>query len=158
VVSGPVDGPQWTSSRLRAQVPDGWSVRESWTLQAPDGQSTIVVSREPLPPGVGTGQYAQGHGDRLAAEFPQYQQHVLTLLVLASGPAYARLFSWAPPGGMRVTQVQVYATGPGTGFTASATTSAASFGAVADVVDGVLRSLEFDLGPAPASPAGPPPA
>ncbi|RBY87460.1 DcrB-related protein [Blastococcus sp. TF02A-26] len=148
-----VSGPEWTDSRLRARVPDGWSVAESWTLRAPDGQSTVVVSREPLPPGVGAEQYAQGHGDRLVAEFPQYQQHVLTVLPLASGPAYARLFSWAAPGGARITQVQVYATAPGTGFTASATTSAASFGAVAQVVDDVLRSLDFDTGAPRGAPA-----
>ena len=78
-----MSGPAWTSSRLRARVPDGWSVAESWTLQAPDGQSTVVVSREPLPPGISTEQYAHGHGDRLVVDFPQYQQHVLTVLPLA---------------------------------------------------------------------------
>ena len=151
-------GPEWTSSRLRTRVPEGWSVLESWTLMAPDGQTNVVVSREPLPPGVGPEQYAQGRGNRLAAEFPQYQQHVLTVLPLATGPAYARLFSWAPPGGARIVQVQVSATAPGTGFTATATAPAASFEALAEVLDGVVRSLEFDPGPvaAPAAEPAPP--
>ncbi|MGY1742197.1 MULTISPECIES: DcrB-related protein [unclassified Blastococcus] len=151
--------PTWTTSRLRAPVPDGWSVRESWTLLAPDGQANVVVSREPLPPGVGAEQYCQGQGERLGSEFPQYQQHVLTVLPLASGPAYARLFSWAPPAGGRVVQVQLYATGEGAGFTATATTPAPSFDAVAEVLDRVLRSLQFDPGTAPAAqPAPAPPA
>ncbi len=144
-----VSEPQWTSSRLRARVPDGWSVQESWTLVAADGQANVVVSREPLPPGIGAEQYAQGRGDRLGTEFPQYQQHVLTALPLTSGPGYARLFSWAPPGGARIVQVQVYATAPGTGFTATATAPAASFQSLAEVLDGVVRSLEFDPAPRP---------
>ncbi len=148
---------RWTASRLRAPVPEGWSVRESWTLTAPDGQATVVVSREPLPPGVGAEQYAQGQGDRVAAEYPQYQQHVLTVLPLTSGPAYARLFSWAPPGGSRVVQVQVSATAPDTGWTATASTPAASFETVAGVLDGVLRSLEFGP-PAAAEPVHEPAA
>ncbi|SEP22369.1 DcrB-related protein [Trujillonella endophytica] len=150
---------QWTDSRLRVRVPEGWSVRESWTLVAPDAQANVVVAREPLPPAVRTEQYAQGLGDRLGAEFPNYQQHVLTVVPLSSGPAYARLFSWAPPGGARVVQVQVCATTPGTGFTATAAAPAASFEYLADTLDGVLRSLGFGAAPAAQPPAtAPPPA
>ncbi|MGY1771865.1 DcrB-related protein [Blastococcus sp. SYSU D00813] len=145
-----MSGPTQNTSRLRAAVPEGWSVTESWTLRAPDGQADVVVTREPLPPDVGTEQYAQGRGDRLAAEYPQYQQHALTVVPLASGPAYARLFSWTASGGTRVVQVQVCATAGGTGVTATATAPAASYGSVAEVLDGVLRSVALDLPAAPA--------
>ena len=118
--------PGWTTSRLRAPVPEGWSVTESWVLRSPDGRVDVGVEREPLPPDVGTERYAQAQGDRLATDLPQYRQHVLTVLPLASGPAYARLFSWAPPAGPPVVRVQVYATVPGTGFTATATAPAAA--------------------------------
>lgn len=146
-----MSGPAETRGRLHAVAPDGWSVTESWTLRAPGGQAEVVLTREPLPPDLGTEQYAQGRGDRLAAEYPQYQQHVLTVLPLASGPAYARLFSWTASGGTRVLQVQVCATAPGAGVTATGTAPAASFESVADVLDGVLRSVALD---APAAPGG----
>jgi hypothetical protein len=139
---------------LRARVPEGWFVKESFTLLAPDGQANIIVSREPLDPGLTTEQYARIQGDLLRREFPGYTERALTLLPLAVGAAYLRLFSWRPPDGVPVTQHQVYFASSGVGYTATATTPSTNHARYAAVFDEVLGSLV--LGPA-APPVPPPP-
>ncbi len=148
---------EWTRSRLRAPVPAGWFVKESFTLLAPDGQANVIVSREPLDPTLDTRRYAAVQGDLLRREFPGYEEQAFTVLPLRTGVAYLRLFSWVPPDGVRVVQHQIYLALSGTGFTATATTPATAHERYAGLFDEVLRDLELDSS-APPPPSAPGPA
>jgi hypothetical protein len=146
---------RFTRSSVRAPVPTGWFEKQSVTLLSPDGQANVIASREPLDPTIDTGRYAAVQGDLLRKEFPGYREHAFTVVALGAGPAYMRHFSWTPPDGVAVVQQQIYFTRPGTGYTATATTPHASAERFAALFDEVLRRLEFDTAPEPATAPAP---
>jgi hypothetical protein len=146
----------WTDSRLRVQVPAGWAVKESFTVLSPDGQANIIVSREPLAPDLTTEQYAEIQHGLLRREFPGFEQHDLSEVTLAYGPALLRTFSWTPSGGAPVTQRQLYFAVDGTGYTATATAASSEFVRFGPLFDRVLRSLELTVPAGPAVPSPPP--
>jgi hypothetical protein len=115
---------------LSAIPPHGWFVKESITLLAPDGQANVIVSSEPIDPSLDSAQYAMIQGQLLAAQFPRYVEHdFVPVPLLGRYDGFVREFSWTPPDGVRVTQIQFYCAATGRGYTGTATTPAAMFGA-----------------------------
>ncbi len=114
-------------SRFRPQIsawlPDGWFAKESITLLAPDGQANVIVSSEPLDPSIDSYRYAEVQGTLLRQEFPGYRELVFEPTEMLGGRrGYLRRFEWKPPDGVPVTQLQMYYTEHGRGYTATATT------------------------------------
>jgi hypothetical protein len=128
---------------LRLLVLDGWFAKESHTLLAPDGQANVIASSEPLDASTDLQRYAQEQGERLSAEFPGYVEHDFRAeLVLGGRPGFVRTFSWTPPDGQAVTQIQLYYVRAGRGYTATATTPTSEFGRyeaqLRQILDGLL--------------------
>ena len=127
---------------LTAMVPEGWFVKESMTLLAPDGQANVIASSEPLDLTIDTEQYATVQGDLLRKEFPDYEEKSFDpVRVLGDRDGYVRTFEWTPPDGVRVAQSQLYFAEGGRGYTATATTPAANLGDVEAVLIQVMRGL-----------------
>ncbi len=138
-----------TLTRFRASitslVPDGWFVKESITLLAADGKANVIASAEPLDPSIDTSRYAGIQGDRLRTDFPGYTEHwVEERDVLGGRPGVMRSFTWTPPDGVPVTQVQLYYAISGRGYTATATTPADNYSAVDHLLLTALQSLRID--------------
>ncbi|UDY34998.1 DcrB-related protein [Dermatobacter hominis] len=134
-------------------VPAGWFVKESITLLAPSGQANVIVSSEPLDPTITTAQYAATQGELLRREFPGYVEHRVDETGVFGMDGYLRQFEWTPPDGVRVAQVQAYATREGRGYTATGTAPATVAGEHIRTFLDVLRSVEVD-GPTRPSGAG----
>ncbi len=109
-------------------VPDGWYVKESVTVLAPDGQANVIHSSEDLDASIDTALYADLQGQLLMEEFPGYEEHSFVWIRLTDGRrAVVREFSWTPPDGVSVTQIQLYYAENARGFTATATTPTSQF-------------------------------
>ncbi len=128
---------------IRADVPAGWFVKESITLLAPSGQANVIVSSEPLDPTLTSEQYATAQGELLRREFPGYVEHRFDRTQVFGMDGYLRQFEWSPPSGMRVAQVQAYATRAGRGFTATGTAPATVAAEHTRTFLAVLRSIEI---------------
>ena len=115
--------------RLAAVMPADWFAKESMTLLAPDGQSNVIASNEPLDADTDTKQYADMQGELLRSEFPGYREHAYEEIDLFGGGrrGYLRYFEWTPPDDVPVTQLQFYYAENGRGFTATATTPSSNF-------------------------------
>jgi len=130
---------------LRAELPEGWFAKESITFLAPDGQGNVIASTEPLDPSITGTRYAEVQGELLRREFPHYQELWFgPMLMLGGHSGYRRDFSWAPPDGVRVRQVQMYAVIDGRGITCTATAPENQFDRMAEVFSGIQASLECD--------------
>jgi hypothetical protein len=113
---------------LSAAVPDGWFVKESLTLLSPDGQANIIASSEPLDPSITSDRYAEVQGRLLVEEFPGYREAVFRRLKVFGGrEGFFRQFTWEPPDGTLVTQLQIYYAEGGRGYTATATSTVVGF-------------------------------
>jgi hypothetical protein len=125
--------PRRVEASLGATLPPGWEFKESLTLLSPDGQANIIVSSEPLEPGLSSEAYAGIQGMLLRNEFPGYVEIDLAPANLFGGmSALLRRFAWTPPDGVEVTQLQLYAVADGRGYTVTATSPSASFGTYED--------------------------
>lgn len=139
---------------INTPVPDGWFVKQSITLLASDRQANIIASSEPLDPPIDTERYAAAQGELLSKEFPGYIEHDAGWQTLDNGEqVIRRRFSWEPPDGVRVTQVQMYAAAGGTGYTATATTPTSEFDRHHLVIATVLQGLVFNPEKSRAGPA-----
>ncbi len=128
--------------QLIAPVPSGWFHKESITVMAPDGQANVIVSSEPLDPGLDAAAYAQNQGYLLAREFPLYYEVSFGPISWLGGHrAFLRHFRWTPPDGVPITQLQAYGVDAGRGFTATATTPSANFPQVEAVLREVLMGV-----------------
>ena len=128
--------------QLRAAMPDTWVAKESLTLLAPDGGANVIASSEPLEPSIETDQYANMQGELLHREFPGFEEHELRETELLGGRrCFVRRFSWRPPDGEPVTQIQIYHAHGGRGYTATATTSTARFAELELQLRQVLEGL-----------------
>ena len=114
-------------TRLRSQVPVGWERKESHTLFAPSGQANVIASNEPLGRQIDSATYASTQGELLRREFPGYREHAFGPAAAFGRPGFARTFTWTPPDGVRVTQIQHYVVVDGRGYTATATTPSTLF-------------------------------
>ncbi len=142
---------------IRADVPAGWFVKESITLLAPSGQANVIVSSEPLDPTLTTEQYAAVQGELLRREFPGYVEHRFDRTRVFGMDGFLRQFEWTPPDGVRVAQVQAYATRGGRGFTATGTAPATVAAEHSRTFLDLLRSIEI-VGPGGGPEPGTPPA
>lgn len=133
--------PVWRS-QLAAWIPEGWQVRESLTLLAPEGHANVIFSSEPLDAGVDIWQYADVAGERIRHEFPGFRELGYgPATVLGNRTGIVRRFRWQPPGGAQTVQFQLYCVEGGRGFTATATTAATDLHEVGALLDQVLLGL-----------------
>lgn len=140
----PRDGERWTDNSLTLRIPSGWFFKESYTLLAEDGQANVIASTEPLDSAMTSLEYQQVQGNLLLTEFPGYVEHSLEEVGLPGlqQTAYLRVFSWAPPDGVPITQIQLYAAVPGRGITATATTPSSLFAERRETLLQAISSLE----------------
>lgn len=128
--------------RLSATLPSDWGVKESLTLLSPDGNANVMVSSEPIDPAMTTEQYAEVQGGLLREQFPGYEEHTDgTARFFGERNARVRRFSWHPPDGVRVTQIQVYFVEDGRSYTATATTPYDHFPVVELELQEILKRL-----------------
>jgi hypothetical protein len=149
---------QQITPRHSAEIPDDWFYKSSLTLLAPDGQSNVIVSSEPLDPETTLERYVEVQGTLLqGGEFPGYQERSLEPKDDAFGDrrGFLRHFEWQPPDNVRVTQIQVYCVDRGRGHTATATTPKEGFDErelmLRDILDGLrIEEAHAPHGVAPA--------
>lgn len=137
---------------LRAVLPTDWFAKESMTLLSPDGQANVIASSEPLDPSIGSAQYAETQGRLLAREFPHFHQAYFGPRRVFGGRAgWIRVFSWMPPDGVPVSQIQLYYAERGRGYTATATTPSTQFARhehlFRECLDGLSLGGTLDAGP-----------
>jgi hypothetical protein len=131
--------------RIQAPRPAEWFFKESITVIAPHGEANVIISGEPLSPHISVDRYAEVQGELLAAEFPGYHQDSFEpSVVFGHHLGYLRQFSWRPPDGVPVTQLQCYAVQESRGYTGTATTPTTGFGRHEDVLRWVLASASID--------------
>lgn len=111
-------------SQLSVSLPEGWLVaKDSFTLNSPDGRANVIVSSELLPSDIDARSYAQQQGELLRSEFPGYREIVFEPTEIFGGRSgYLRRFEWIPDQSQPVSQIQLYTTMNGRGYTATATT------------------------------------
>jgi hypothetical protein len=132
------------TATLAATNLPGWFHKESITLLAPDGQANVIASSEPLDPAITTTQYAMIQGDLLSREFPGYTEHTFeSAWVFGITDGYIRDFSWTPPDGVQVRQMQCYAVRDGRGYTATATVPTSQFARFESELRRLLASLRI---------------
>lgn len=120
-----------------------WSYKEQVTLLAPDGGANVIVSSEPLSEDVGLEQYAGIQGELLNSEFDEYVELTFEPIEAFGTEGYLRVFEWAPPDGIPVSQMQIYAVKDGRGFTATATTTVERYGDFDREFRAVLTNLRL---------------
>lgn len=124
-------------------TPAGWFFKESITLLSPDGQANVIFSSEPLDESTDLVQYESAQLDLLAKEFPGFKliSDDEPVVLSGIGSAIRRTFTWTPPDGSPVIQMQLYAVRPGRGFTATATTVSDNFDDIRHLLSETLASL-----------------
>lgn len=128
-------------SQLKLGVPTGWLIKESLSLQAPDGQGNLNYYSEPLDHSVDAEEFVRAQGDRMRTELPHYVESALGRAVLPGNrEGRLRWFQWVPPDGVPVTQLQQYEVGPGRGYIATATSPTGTFHAFEADFRAVLSS------------------
>lgn len=128
--------------QLNAPLPAGWFFKESITVLEPSGQANVIVSSEPLDPAVDTATYTQLQGELLVREFPRYHEvNFRPVRWLGGRRAFLRHFTWTPPDGVPVTQIQAYWAGEGRGFTATATSPSTTFLHLEDILRDVVMGV-----------------
>jgi len=131
---------------LRAVFPDEWLAKESVTFLAPDGQANVIASSEPIDESIDTYSYAEMQSQLLRKEFPDFQEMDFgPELILGGRPGYFRVFSWKPPDGVGVTQMQLYYAQSGRGYTATATTPTSEFPRYEEQLRTCLRNLYLEI-------------
>ena len=144
---------------LAVDMPRDWLFKESYTLLSPDGQANLIVSTEPLDPTIDAEQYATVQGDLLTTEFPGYQHIAFEDIDVPGipGPVFYREFSWTPPDGQPVTQMQIYAVAAGgRGITATGTATSEQFSRYRAALYQQISSLQYSNSRRFVSPASTP--
>lgn len=126
---------------IQPDCPPGWFRKTSVTLLAPDGQANVIASSEPLDATIDNERYAAVQLDLLQREFPHFAEHASGRLDLGGIGAIWRQFSWTPPDGVSITQLQLYAVTNGRGHTATATTPTASWNRFEELFHDTFRSM-----------------
>lgn len=129
---------------LSAPVPDGWVVKESLTLLAPDGLANVIASSEPVEEALTTKQYADAQGEYLRNEFANFNELFYGPAEMLGGrECFVRRFEWSPPDHEDdpVTQIQVYHTTAGRGYTLTATARSVRFEAVERILISILERV-----------------
>jgi hypothetical protein len=132
----------------RAVAPATWFVRESLELTAAELKAHVIASAEPVVPGTDLEAFVDGYGRLLQRTLPAYVELGVESSTFAGArPAMLRRLEWTPPGGHRVTQLQVYAIDGDQAYVATATTQSAWFDRVEARLRRVLDSISIE-GPA----------
>jgi len=129
---------------LSAPVPDGWVVKESLTVLAPDGLANVIASSEPVEQRLTTQQYADAQGEDLRNQFPKFKELSYGPATMLGGRAcFVRRFEWSPPDREDdpVTQIQVYHVAAGRGYALTATARSVRFEAVERILISVLERV-----------------
>lgn len=131
-------------AQLTCLLPTNWFVKESITLLAPDGQGNVIMSSEPLDRTITSFRYAAIQGELLRKEFASYDEVAfLETTVFGGHVGYLRQFAWTPPGGVRVTQIQLYTAIDGRGYTATATCPTTQFARFEAMFSTLLEALSL---------------
>ena len=131
---------------VRATLPEGWFAKESTTLLAGDGQANVIASSEPLDPSIDPYSYAEVQGDLLRTEFNEYHEFDFgPHLIFGGRPGYIRDFSWRPPDGVEVRQIQLYYAEGGRGYTATGTTPSSEFSRFEEQLRGCLHGIRLEF-------------
>src|SRR5439155_15602789 len=124
----------------------------------PGGQAHVIAASEPLDPGVSAGTYATIQGDLLRKEFPGFREEEFRSFPFLGASGFLRVFSWHPPDGVPVSQMQVYWAENGRGYTATATTPSSLFRDHQQIFEAMLGGLRLERSTGSTAPlAGPPP-
>jgi hypothetical protein len=140
-------GPHRFNGSLSCAVPDGWSVRDSLTILAPDGQANVIASSEPLDESLTTELYADGQGEQLRDEFSNFKELLYGPVKMLGGrDCYMRRFESTPTDhpSDRITQVQVYHAAAGRGYVLTATARSVGFEAIEPILSSLLQSVLID--------------
>jgi hypothetical protein len=129
---------------LAGSVPSSWTHKEQVSFVAGDGRANVIFSSEPLAATVDAKEYAETQQSLLESEFPGFigrgQLEPFAIDgIEASG--WFREFSWRPPDGEPVSQMQIYGARVGRGWTATATAHTADFEEFRQVFLDILRNL-----------------
>ena len=132
---------------LRTMLPlDGSPRRRSPSLRR-TVRPTWIASSEPLDPTIDSTQYATIQGELIRKEFPGFTEHSFGPMALFGDQSgYERRFSWTPPDGVRVHQIQIYFSQAGRGYTATATTPATQLDRYEAELRGNSRSTAVPVG------------
>lgn len=139
--------PQRYCGSLLAVLAEGWVAREVLTFLAPDGQANAIASSEPLDPMLDSARYAEQQGASLRG-FPEHEEHSFEGVTLfGDRSACLRVFSWRPPDGVRVSQLQLTYAEHGYSVLATGTTPVTQWDRYGMVLRETLLSLSLPLGP-----------
>jgi hypothetical protein len=140
---------------LSTLVPEGWAVKSSITVLAPDGSANLITSSEPLGEEVTVEQYATIQGNILQNEFRRYREHsFVEAEVFGEHKGYLRHFSWVPAEseGQAVTQLQLYLVLNSRGYTATATAGTDDYLRVENTLIDIMSSVRIGISIQPPSP------
>jgi hypothetical protein len=128
---------------MSVPLPDGWTVEESLTLVHPQREANVIASTEPMDGAQTVKDYAVAQGEILRREFAGYQEVSLEEFshAFGRGSGWIRRFSWTPPDGVPIEQLQVYYTEAGRSFTATATAQASDFERLEPLLRDALQGL-----------------
>lgn len=129
-------------AKTSADVPDGWDIRDSLTMTAPDRGANVIFSSDRLEQAMSAQEYAELNGQQLKNQFPDYSEIDVGEFPLGDGhPAVFRQFQWFPEDGEPVTQIQLYLTDSERGYTATATCLVRDFSRYQKTLLGLLAGL-----------------
>lgn len=130
------------STIVAADVPAEWQWKESVTIVAPDQQTNVIASSEPMPAGMDLRGFADSQGELLRSQLPGFAEVDLSPSpAFGQADGFVRTFQWNPPESLPVTQIQIYAVVSGRGYTATATATTDTFGAAKPALLALLASL-----------------
>ena len=107
--------------RIVVEPPADWNLSESVTLRPPDGSASLIVSSEPIDRGIDSRMFADRSVEALALDLPEYQPGPIVPVTLFGQPGFLHHYSWVPPEGRTVGQIQVFAVVNGRSYTGTAT-------------------------------------
>jgi hypothetical protein len=106
--------------RLSASVPEGWLVRESIELMAPDERVSVLATGNLVSPETTLEQYAEQVAAELREHAPGYEELSLETVDLGGRPAMLRKLRWTPEGAEPVSELQMYLVADGRALAAIA--------------------------------------
>ena len=136
---------------LTVDVPDGWLVRESIELAAPDEGAYVTASVEGVDPDTTAEQVADRYRQAVAERLPEYEELAVERIELSPGrPAVVRKVRWKPPQDEPVAELQMYSIRAGRAIVATARGREASFDKLEPTLRDVLAATDVGV-PSPSA-------
>lgn len=132
---------------ISVEVHAEWAPKSSITVLRSDGAANVIASTEPVGAQLTSEEYAGLQGSLLRDEFPGYIEELFGPSDAFGQKGFVRKFSWDPPSGQPVTQVQIYFALNGRGFLATSTVLKADYPRLEAEVLAILKSVRIELGP-----------